>query len=801
MTQVMHNNRYFLGLLIFIMLVSFSFAVVVPNEEINYIYDGLSGSASYSSLINYEGVSIFQATGESGGSPSTPTLCDVDNDGYTEVIGWENVGGNLSVYNYANNELTRSVYNIRSGSNITDIACVSYYGKYHITGIFESGNSTALAFYKYNSGSDSFTKINDFYDGDSLSYSFNNRKTRLSCKSSGNDFRCFIGVDGTGNTNLKKSWSGISWNLETIKIDMIEYYSPKAGIRVYDTSQSPFESPEDQAKRYYYQGGRSISENINDPVGEFNYIYISDNLNTIYYDNGGERFAYGIDLSFLSGDYPQDSFWSLLTGEYTENNDLIYYPPYQINTTYEFDLTKGDFQTVGQVSGGDIINVKDSYVGVSGILWTSSSSGIISLGNYDYYARLDGELPTTQYVNISLGYSSLSGGLEISFAGTSSFYGPINPASFGRETPCVAIGTHYEDTPPLTQFDHATLYCDNVYGFGESYELNTSQFIIPVAGGDINGLFHILFYNATSQTYSYANSQAGSWETLQFGRIDGVLDFETNAYGHFALADLDGDQESEVIVVNDNSVIVAYRDSLNYTSGTLYSPYIYDYYSQDQCIDGVNVTYKMKECIGDSLKCTYNLNTETGYEKLCSSCGGTQTYDCGFLSFTNPSITCYNLTAGTLNVTFDLYAYEFDNTSTKIGTVSKLLDYSTDNSTCNPNEWYVPLPTQGGEDAEDILGNETTSSTTSDYSTPEGLLAGGNLGTLWKLVFGICIIIGITVTVAQYQRNMSPFVIGLVAVLATILVTALGLIPVYILILIIAISIILIIMGKMLGGS
>jgi hypothetical protein len=278
-----------------------------------------------------------------------------------------------------------------------------------------------------------------------------------------------------------------------------------------------------------------------------------------------------------------------------------------------------------------------------------------------------------------------------------------------------------------------------------------------------------------------------------------VLDIESTIDtidGVVLLDDITGDGIAEYI---SNDFYVGFTESASASTITLYSPFVFGYY-EPQCTNQT-ATFKMRECQG-TLDCTYTTSnadiTETEY--VCSTCAGTEGWDnCGVNALVSPQVLCDDInTTGTKEIAFRM----FTSASTGIATqFNKNVTFA--DTSCNIEADIVTPPTVGGGDGTNQTDGETDSDTVIDADNPDSLIEGllPN-STLWRIVIGACIVLGLLVSVVSYTgRETPPVLMGIVALISMILVTALGFFPVYILIIAIVGVVLMIILQKYVGGD
>lgn len=285
--------------------------------------------------------------------------------------------------------------------------------------------------------------------------------------------------------------------------------------------------------------------------------------------------------------------------------------------------------------------------------------------------------------------------------------------------------------------------------------------------------------------------------------------YTTSSGVNYVIADISGDYDSEIIEWKAGYTGIKFKNALNIPSALSISGQAnggYSGYYSPVCTN-TTITFQAKECLAEPYSnCNYFNSVENERERIASSCGGLYaTIQNGSYSYVNPSLDCYFNSTG--NYAINLYLqqeskptdYGVKNPSTiNISVINGLAGVD-----CNIN--YIENPT--------FNGTTPTDETTDEVTLPDGFIDQtgdtANLGVIFDVLLGgnamlrifiaMCLIIAVMLLVASYTHN--GFVITLSAVLMTILTTAIGLLPIYILILVILFAILIIIYNKFFSQS
>lgn len=271
--------------------------------------------------------------------------------------------------------------------------------------------------------------------------------------------------------------------------------------------------------------------------------------------------------------------------------------------------------------------------------------------------------------------------------------------------------------------------------------------------------------------------------------------------------DLDGDFELELLAYETNTgMIYAYinqpilpstEPTIQLVNETKIGDGYFGWYSGNNC-NSINTTFEALECVGGATSgCTYNSTQTLSQERICTTCGGTQSLTCGEYSFANPTIEC-DFSDGTYDVELMIEStsapslYQAQNDPAIEIVVSGTENGTTCNIVTNLYDSPEDTPLDPTEDT-----SPSTPSSSDPIDTPDevidSILGEGNTAT--KFVVGIAMIIGIIAIVGAKTSN--GFVLILTGVLATLLVTMLGLVPVFILIIMFAVGLLLLLISKL----
>lgn len=258
------------------------------------------------------------------------------------------------------------------------------------------------------------------------------------------------------------------------------------------------------------------------------------------------------------------------------------------------------------------------------------------------------------------------------------------------------------------------------------------------------------------------------------------------------LSDMDNDGNQEIIQISEGSVTIDYIANIepqpfNYDDSLLYDG-LYGFYNPAE----VNTTQTIKagECDYDlNNACSYTLNDTNTFnrEKLCTTCGGTVTEKCGGWSYSEPSVTCEFNTTGTKTVNVDLYSEKTPDT--KLGTLTIndwVINADTNNESnlVSPSDPDIETPT---DDGDTKTGDE-------DPATYAGSLFDVIEDNI-KSIVGIFFIIAVVASLAS-QGIRNHIVLMFAGILATLVVSILGLISISFLIYIMIAIIALIILNQ-----
>ena len=181
-------------------------------------------------------------------------------------------------------------------------------------------------------------------------------------------------------------------------------------------------------------------------------------------------------------------------------------------------------------------------------------------------------------------------------------------------------------------------------------------------------------------------------------------------------------------------------------------------------------------------------------ERIAADCWGNDTVDYGSYDSKYPYYECYYEDAG--NYYADLYIQdEFnDDDFSEYETVLIQVINGTPGVTCN-------IIASGADPGEESEGSSAEQSTNDAIENTFGELFGsGSSSDKLKMIVGIALIIGIIMAVAAYTSN--GIVLAAVGILAAIMITFMGLLPVSVLLIILVSLVLLIFIGsKIMGGS
>jgi len=245
------------------------------------------------------------------------------------------------------------------------------------------------------------------------------------------------------------------------------------------------------------------------------------------------------------------------------------------------------------------------------------------------------------------------------------------------------------------------------------------------------------------------------------------------------IEDISGDGTGELIGVSPSEGLYAsFFEPLAPSSITFYQS-VYNYYNPSCTND--DIQFKMREC--DTLECTYSTSNSRYYpteqEKICTSCGGTQTYSCGNYSLNNPSIICSNFSAPTTyNIQFDLFTSL--NEDFPAGTSNLSLVVS--NTNCGLPSNFVVAPVVGGvpgdddgdgEPDEDVIGDDLNDPETFIDTILETFFH--TRSTKLKLIIGAGVIMGMMILVFKKTKGKATnFLYASAGVIGIIINIAIG---------------------------
>ena len=285
---------------------------------------------------------------------------------------------------------------------------------------------------------------------------------------------------------------------------------------------------------------------------------------------------------------------------------------------------------------------------------------------------------------------------------------------------------------------------------------------------------------------------------------------QVDASYEYAIVDLDTDNNLD-IVYSTLAIIKAIFSDFTNLPPVVNNTYAYGGYGGQPsyespiCVN-TTLTFSARECT-DGVSCNYDNDVASDTERIVSNCGQlpsgaagtsfTANLDNGTLDANNPQFQCvYNLT-GIFSVRLFLQdqadLFDFSEYNTQAITVN-VID-GTPGITCN----LIPSVSPG--DTTPIPASAQESQTNAAIEDTLGILFGSGTGSdKLKLIVGIALILGIIA--AAYREGVKDAAgIAIVAGLATLLVTFIGLITPAIFILALALIIFVIFLGRSLTGG
>lgn len=734
--------KYFKMSLIFSMILLFSCFVNAEYDNTFYGQTGEQGGAYYfydlsvtnnATKTETELVNFFQ---------QEPDICDIDGDGIKELLFWSNSSYQIITYDGNNENLVYDeTINIGSGLVIDDIVCLKAdntgYSNREILIAYHSGVQSFIKSFEYNSGSLSETHTYLAETGTE-----NLRPLYpLECREYYNSFY-FLNMWTCAYVPITYDFSAVeinSMNNPAIVLgssrDFINYKMTDGGV-IKTAYRQPFNM---RSPRIDFTSNITYFEN------NINRFLISDEFSNTYYLaylNGSDKYYYSFSDTCGSGlGYVGDICTTTYTNRVTMNTDVFDHfgiTPVLMSGINGFCDLKQD------KSGTNFLIRTQCY---DDTLTSVGSTNIASLGTSSLQDSL-----FRANKGITLDFNN-DGNDEICLYG----YGASAGSPTGA-TECITgiTGTSYLS---LGSYD-IPLHSVNYYDGFNYYE---ALLYSDASAGNIK----LVYEDNTS--------------TMQYLEIDDISNMKSGSSYRIMVEDISGDGKVEYIEQRATSTGVYFTKEPSPSTITTYGSVIFGYY--DPACYGNVTTFEMQECKG-TLDCTYTTNNadDTEQEKLCTDCGGTETYHCGAYSYTNPKVTCSNLNVGANSVDFDLYTDKADARALIINGVNLTINTGVDGVDCNNINDFVDVVTLGGVPADDdddgsAIGEGASNNAVAHFFD---LLTGQN--KFLKAIIGIIITIALIV-LSSMNGLKDPFGLTLVLLLGIVLSTFMGLFPIIALVL------------------
>lgn len=149
---------------------------------------------------------------------------------------------------------------------------------------------------------------------------------------------------------------------------------------------------------------------------------------------------------------------------------------------------------------------------------------------------------------------------------------------------------------------------------------------------------YVVTINKTNSTTTYEELTEFTNPTASF-----FIDLDNDLYSEYVNYDL----STGAITIYSNSEPSTSTLTIELVKTNVVGDGYYGFYP-NSC-EG-NISFSAIECVdGQTDDCTYVASSETSQERICTTCGGTQSFFCGDYSFANPQVTC-DLSAGSYEI-------------------------------------------------------------------------------------------------------------------------------------------------------
>lgn len=660
-----------------------------------------------------------------------PKTCDLNEDGIKELLLLDTASNSLNVLDGYGNVLNeRTTYNFPTGVNVLDFVCVTdtlqTYNK--ILAVSTSSTSMKISEYELTTSTQLTEQTNyvteTIITGDDLTPT-----TEMDCTtytSTGKSYYvCGFGVNDSDLTSVfvTNNPNGVGGFGSATKY---------LAVKIHDGTTSNREKiiPTASVKPYTSSDGVEDS----DLISVKSNIYLN-NLGTLFF-------------------YKQQDDNKLSTFSFSTCN-----VPLLTSTGYCY-ATRTNVQAF---SSGIFRAFKFGKISFGGDTYVCDSVGHTSFPDDIYGVCYDESMTNVLSVELDVGACSSA----------RAYYSE----GFG-----IDVNGDFKDEACLSMYNYCYNSGTGLYASGSinrCYDLDNGDALVLNSG--VTGQLRFIasgFDNNNPYFFQYNPADQKIYRTY-YNNVTTETTLSVSGGYRYIIDDISDDGVGELIGVSSTGTSAGFVEGITPSTITLYSPYVHDYYDP-ACVD-TNITFKMTDCRSTS-QCTYisDYTNPLEREKICTTCAGTINETCSDWSYGTPNIVCNFNTTGVKEVEFDLY------TDLNEGEVASTfaINITIASSSCDLEDDFIEAGYPSGVPTEPSV-NETTGDSTTDgeIEDVDDLLNTFGFGSsLWKIIFGIAIIFGVTFYAFNETKSFGMAIIGFVGSL--ILTTYLGLIPIWIIILI-----------------